>query len=1073
MADSADRQDILELLDTSMLVEAGAGSGKTTSLVGRMIQYILRGDRIDNLAAVTFTRKAANELRERFQTELEKTSELPQLTNLQRSNIDFALANLDRAFIGTIHSFCGRILREYPIESGLDPNFREVTDEDWQELATNFWTRCIEGNKRENQATYNQILQLGVNPRELYRSFLEVVENSDIEFPVEEASLPSENKCRDELEKILDLIEPFVPSSIPGDGWDPMMQMCRTLQYHRRSNPRWSEIGVFCQALERWTGRELTWTQKRWNLDKVRLSELKELRLSLRDILEGEAERLVYQWRAYRYPVILRFLLDAAAEFKRYRLATAQIGFNDLLTLTARLLRESPAIRTALGERYRYLMVDEFQDTDPVQAEICFLLASPSSEGNNWNNVVPRPGSLFLVGDPKQSIYRFRRADIQVYDFAKRRLASVGKVVSLTRNFRSTPLVASLVNSHFSEVFPDEATPMQAAYAPMISDSGKSPRSTALYNHHFEVRKSDGDSLLEHDAGSIASWIKERIASGKRNPEDFLILTQKKREIPQYARELSRRNVPVITSGAPLLQEKELRELQIVLRALADPENPILIAAALEGMFFGCTPQDLFNASRTGTGFTISRALANNDSCPVTAGLITLHKWWHRSQLIPGDEIVEAILNETGLLYYAASQELGESRAGVLLHLIERLRGSDGLVGSGIADVVQHIDVMLNKSDADDTPLRAGGQRAVRVMNVHKSKGLEAPVVILAAPSSRKSFEPTFVVRRDREAATQGYLMIRNQSGNVAHPLCWESVSVDEKQFSEAETDRLLYVAVTRAAEELVVSRCTRLLQKSSYESASLWSRLASVLENMATPLKPVISVGDTRREPEVAVADIELATRNTISAVAAAREHSYAVKTVTQSAREARDVENIPVIRPEAPRPHGLGAAWGRAIHRAIEGMGRGRRGDNLRRFTAAVCSDEGLTADQTDHILTLLTSLEKSPAWQELSASDSARYELKVAMQVERTDDSPPSLIEGVIDAVYRTADSWQILDWKSDAVSPDVMEARTAQYNQQINKYQDILSALTRHNVQARLVMLDELNQNGLSPDQEVLS
>ena len=242
-----------------------------------------------------------------------------------------------------------------------------------------------------------------------------------------------------------------------------------------------------------------------------------------------------------------------------------------------------------------------------MQAEICFLLASDAESGNDWTAVEIRPGSLFVVGDPKQSIYRFRRADITTFAMVEQRIALHGEVVSLTNNFRSVASIGTLVNSHFRDVFHsgnDESSVSkhQAPFAEFVAASTK-PSHAKAGVWHFNIgqqgRAGKSRTGLRKDSRRIASWIAMRCANGDRRPADFLILTKQKKDLGTYARQLAFRNVPVDVTGAASESDSVLEELLVVLRALADPSNEIAAIAALEGTCFGCSHVELWERARS------------------------------------------------------------------------------------------------------------------------------------------------------------------------------------------------------------------------------------------------------------------------------------------------------------------------------------------------------------------------------------------------------------------------------------------------------------------------------------------
>lgn len=1051
-SDEPARRRIRTELGTNLLVEAGAGSGKTTLLVERMVEHVRVGTPVERLAAVTFTRKAANELRERFQIALEAAAR----DDGERDAGVFrrALRDLDRAFLGTIHAFCGRLLREHPLEIGLDPNFVELTEEEFPELRADFWRRWVERATRGGNPDVAELAAMRVTPAQLVGAFAQVVAFPDVAFPLSSSAAPDAAPCRRQLEHLLERAEALMPRVEPPEGWDPLMRLVRRLQFQRRVAD-WNDVARFCEALEGIGVTHLKFTQKRWAADRE-ATEAKEAKAAAKalgedwlSLIRVEATELLRCWREHRYPVVMRLLQAAAREFERERHETGQLGFEDLLLLAARLLRERPRVREALGARYAHLFVDEFQDTDPVQAEVCFLLASSPDQGTDWRRVTPRPGSLFVVGDPKQSIYRFRRADIQVYEIAKARIAEHGAVVALTSNFRSVSSIEAVVNSYFERVFPKVATPEQAAYRPM--ETHREPEGAdGVYRYCLRVQGvTSAASVAAEDAHAIAAWISNRITDHGRSAGDFLILTAGKPHIAEYARALAARNIPASTTGAPLPQEHELRELLLLLAAIADPDNAVLVAAALEGLFFGLSPADLWSGSRAGLRFTASaEPSSSSDALPMGAALRQLHEWWLFSQGHPADVLLDRLLDDTGLLYHAASAELGEARAGALLHLVGAVRASAAERATGLTDMMERLDTLL-ASEAPDALLRPGRTDAVRVMNLHKAKGLEAEVVILAAPVKRTIFEPTIHVSRNAAGDATGALVVRFGDRVIAQPPGWAALQEIEEGFAAAERERLLYVATTRARRELVVSQCeTTYATRPPACDTSAWRPLAEVLEEHSLPLPPAAMQAPRPPGRRIARIDGHALRAEVQRARARIRESArpgFAVASVTESAKRV-DPEPEPLgsqfsfVRTDP----GAGVEWGRVVHRAIEALGRGRRGDSLEAYVRALAGEAALDAARTDALLAVVEDVQRSDEWKRLVATGPIIVEMPL---MHRTVvNGVEQITEGVIDAAALGADGWFVVDWKSDAVSDAEWERRLPRYERQVELYAEMLRAMT---------------------------
>ena len=1049
--DQAARDRIEYDLAGNLMVQAGAGSGKTTSLVRRMVQHVRSGTSVERIAAVTFTRKAANELRERFRNALEAELRSASTDAPTQARVALALHDIDRAFLGTIHAFCGRILREHPLQAGLDPTFQEVSGEDMSLLEQAFWRRWIDREERSGNADLAAVRNVGIDPAELYESFLKVRTYPDVTFETEDRPVPDIAACQSVVEELLRQAHTLRPASAPEDGWDALMSTTKRLE---RSQRLWQTPAGFCAAVAGLSAAACKLTQKRWGTTKEAKAAAKALGEAFVACVESHVSPLLQAWREHRYPIVMRVLQQAARAFEHERRATGQLGFEDLLMLTAALLRDYPAVRDSLGARYAHLLVDEFQDTDPVQAEVCLLLASPSSDGTDWRTVTPRAGSLFVVGDPKQSIYRFRRADIGVYEFVKQRMAATGDVLALTTNFRSVHAIGGAVNDHFSTVFGPSATPEQAAYSPMLTMKDGSGEAVARYHFTLPRRGSAKDVVVETDAQLVSSYIVECIEHGGRSPGDFLILTRTKFPIAHYARALARQNIPATTTGAGLSQEHELRELMVVLRAIADPENGVCVAAALEGLFFGLSPADLWEGKQEGLRFAITHRPAGVESRTGKA-LLCLYEWWTVSQREPADVLIERVLDDTGLLFHATSQELGDARAGAFLHIVERMRAASTLGAGSVMAAIERIDALLRES-LDDISLRPGRADAVRVMNVHQAKGLEAPVVILAAPVDKSSFNPQVHIRRSASGAALGGLIIGYKQARVFVVLAqcprWAQMQEAESRYEAAEEARLLYVAATRAREQLVVSQFTEIPAASTTSpdakvspDDSVWRPLAPMLERLATELTIANRAPVDRREVPQPATAIQQAVADAKQVVNAARKASITVQTVTQSAKESDEVTPY-VLRKSSG---GKGKAWGSAVHRIIEAYLRGRRGAGLLAFARAVAMDERLAPPLEAELLAFAEGA-GTAAWSSVMApgavAQGATITTELTIMRHVVHENTAVITEGVIDAAALQDDAWSIVDWKSDSVDAAEWSRRQVAYRRQVETYGDLLTSLT---------------------------
>ena len=1072
-------------LDTNMLVEAGAGSGKTTLMVDRLLAYIARGTPVDALAAVTFTKKAANELRQRLDVKVEERARTQTGDVQQRFAV--ALQNRERMFIGTVHAFCGRILREHALDAGLPPDFVELDQAESNGLRDSSWRRFVEVSARENRSLLADVVRVGVEPLALLNAFQSREQYRDVEFPAPEMLCPEHAAIRESVLRLIATAQALRAGA--GANRDDLQKSLDRLQRSYQVHNQWDNVGDFAHditALLSKSARKLT--QKCWGDTKEAKANAKGFTATVDDFVEGPLTHWLKQWWAHVYAPVIALLDAGSAWALRQRRRSGQLGFDDLLTETARLLRTHSAARRTVGERYRHLLVDEFQDTDPVQAEVCFLIASDPVEGREWDRVKLRDGALFVVGDPKQSIYRFRRADLAMYRLVESRIAECGKVVHLTRNFRSVSAIGTVVNEHFAGVFvsADDKSPQstwQAPFATFQAASDRVPHAEAGISRYQigKAGKASNPELVVEDAALLARWIAGRCAvGGDRKPADFLILTPGKKELAQYAHELALRNIPVSVTGAVSTVDDVLHELLVIVRALADPGNAVAVIAALEGWCVGCSHEDLWHARTSGLEFRITHAPDERDS-PAGAGLQQLYLWWIASQRVSAASLLERVMDDSGLLLLAASSDLGDRSAGQLLQLVMLLRTGTRTDLTAAIDTIEQ-----SLKDDDESPtLRVSRGNSVRLMNLHKAKGLEAPVVILAAPTEFDAKAIKVATWRTAIGTANGALrVIDDDRQPIAQPMEWDVIANEESERVAAERARLLYVAVTRAEEELVVSQRASYTLKSGEArgDTSGWAALAPVLLRHARELHLTAAAPPGRRRVRVTTQQIRDEIDAATNRLHWAERSRYTLVSVTEAAKrdpsratedgmslaQALDETESETLAPTASaqsrsaRHSSIDVrAFGILAHAAMEAALRGREGDALLQFVRARAWHDlpAATSIEREEIVTRVmesvAEARQSHSWTLVHANGLA--ELSVASVSGDFDSGQGVLSEGILDAAVLADNGWTVVDWKFSGSSDALWKTQLVAYQAQAEAYVQTLRGHTGDEGVARIERL----------------
>jgi len=1072
--DQPARDRIAADLGTTFLVEAGAGSGKTQSLVARLVAVLGSGRAtIDTLAAVTFTRKAAAELRGRFQVGLE-AARLREKDPARRARLDEALQNLERAFIGTIHSFCSRLLRERPIEAGLDPEFRELEEHEDRLFLEKAWDEYLVKARLENSEALRGLEEAGLEPEDLEEAFGTMAGFPDVEAVAGRRDAPDLAAVRAGLEELLDRIGPLVSGTRPEKGYDGLQALIIRGLVRRRN------IGFAApRALMETVGlfeKKLGVTKNRWSSKE----DAEKALAAAESFRDGPAATALREWREFRHGRALDFLLPAVAFAADRRRAEGRLNFQDQLMLAAGLLRDNPEVRRYFRGRFHPVLVDEFQDTDPIQAEIMFFLTGTDDAERDWTQLAPAPGSLFLVGDPKQSIYRFRRADIDIYNLVKDRIkASGGAVLELSANFRSLPCLAEWINPLFRGIFPAAADEYQAGFMRLETvREGSSRAASGVFKAVVPaVKRNTKAAIADLDSRRIAAYVAWACAGNLRlsgavgtarpaEPGDFLLLFRYKESMNLYARRLEALGVPFEIAGSDAFTDNgEVGEILNVLRALDDPDNPVYSVAVLRGLFFGLSDQALLEHRAAGGAFSCLGP-EGRGSAKVGRALGILRHWHDLASRMPPSAAVEAILRESGLFGHLVTSEMGGSRAGNVFKLLAALRGREGEEMSTFAAAVEFMEEWVGVQPVEEMSLSPGRRNVVRLMNLHKAKGLEAPVVILANPAGVGDFEPDKHIRRTG-GTPRGHFRFRKTVGftarTISQPPGWQASAGEERKYEEAEENRLMYVAATRARDVLVVSAYEGDLGARSSWGA-LEKALADVEELPAVPAQAAGPAEATGRGRAPAAALKPHAAALTPDAV---RKGQNAIRLRMGEASRAGEVQVsvTSVAKRDREQPEwakdGLGL-WGSEVHAMLKTLGEARRaaagpaaaakpqGDGDAEFVAMarnILAAADRDATKAGELAGLVADILRSDLWQRAMTARRCLFETPFAVKVGLEDPEyerlaaltglapsaggrptapvpgAPVVFSGAVDLLFEEDDAWVIADYKTDRLPEEI--------------------------------------------------
>jgi ATP-dependent helicase/nuclease subunit A len=1081
-ADQDSRHTIANDLDQNLLVEAGAGTGKTTSLVARMINLIRTGRcSIDKLAAVTFTRKAAAELRSRFQVGLEKAARESSGTDHQY--LAQAVAQIERCFLGTIHSFCARLLRERPVEAGVDAEFAELEEDDDQELRRRAWARYVERMIFDDDRLVAELEELGLEFSQLEPAFEQFAAYADVEeWPAPAVTRPDPAPLVDALRAYIQRIEILEPSLPRDPKNDKLIPEYRRLLLAARQTDFRRPADLF-DLLIRFEKATPKVVQKEWPGGKAQaLSEAK----AWDDFAATHAAPYLATWRAIRYPVVLRAMRGAVETYDRMRLAAGALNFQDLLLRAAKLLREHSAVRSYLRARFTHLLIDEFQDTDPIQAEVMLLLTADDPREKVWRRCRPVPGSLFVVGDPKQSIYRFRRADIVTYNEVKAIIAgNGGRVVDLTANFRTTAPLVGWINGTFASRFPAEATETAPRHSPLdVGRLHEAPGGLAgLYM--LDAQGNNKDEILAREPTLVARTIRHALdrlfagsqssrGSGKQEsaqPGDFLIVTRNTTNLSRYAGELQALGVPhQVTGGSALNGLAELSLLATCLRAVARPDDPLALVAVLRSELFGISDASLYSFKRAGGRFTFRSAVPTGqmppeDEAAVADAFRRLNRYYQWLFLLPPVASIEKIAADLGLPARACTQPGADVGAGSLGKVFElaRIAQSDQPSVMGVVEYLERLVAIDEKHDG--IAARPHGGPVVRVMNLHKVKGLEAPVVFLADPTGHLVHPVELHVDRSADRV-RGYMAVYEPTEMygprplLACPHDWNEREAREREFHEAEENRLLYVAATRAGRCLIVS------QREGRSSENPWHSLREDLGDCPAHQDPGPQTAPTRPRVLVTKRDVEAASDEIQDRWQQVRLKSYetgAIKELSlkRARPTARETVSAPVtaggLEDVTAGEHGV--EWGEDLHSLLEAAMR-QPAASLESLARSLTREREGHQSRVEALVASALAVQRSEIWARARASQRVLVEVPLLMQGP-SGDSPPTVHRGVIDLVFREPAGWVIVDYKTDLVERGSLAALVEHYRPQVQSYADAWQALQPERVHEIGLFLTRLN------------
>ena len=825
-SDEAARARIRNSLDESLIVEASAGTGKTTELICRIVRVLAAGTPVHQIVAVTFTHKAAGELKIRLREELDK-ARAAYSDAAERGHLEDALEHLEEAAIGTIHGFCAQILRERPVEARIDPAFEELTEPEAGRLrarAFDWW--------------FQHKLEAGSDTLRRALARLAWREPWQAESPPVESLKYAAKQLVDWRDHAAPWRrEPFDRSA----RIDALFEQCRWLASAVSQCSRSSDNLVRSMfPLKDFLSRPGDYDTREARLLKLEGDLKRNFKKGSGNFAPGLSRQQVLDAREALLRDLAAFRTDAGADFAAalrdemqdfvaayddHKRRAGRLDFLDLLLMVRNLVRDNRGVRNYLQSRYARIFVDEFQDTDPLQAEILILLSADDPAEDDWLNVAPIPGKLFVVGDPKQSIYKFRRADMILYEDVCAALAARGVArIHLAKSYRAVPAIQQMVNAAFAPEMTGDRDRGVAHYEPLAEHTPADHTQPAIVALPVPVSaggaaKAEIDKHMPKAIAAYIEWLVNGSGWKVRDPRDgarvplearhicvlFRKMLDNRRDLSwDYTQALEARNIPHLLVGSKsFYHREEVETVRAALAAIEWPDDELSVFAALHGSLFAI-PDDLLLRFRLEAGRRLHpfhRAAATPEDLPAAfapiaealAILADLHRQRNRR---PVADTINALLEATRahagfMLRRAGPQVLANVNR--ICDLARTFELTDGLSFRGF---VEELAAQAEKAESTEAPVLEEASDGVRLMTVHGAKGLEFPVVILAHVT-------TNIARREAERFVDGGLCATRLLDAAPRELLDNEPREHAREVAEGV--RVAYVAATRARDLLVI----------------------------------------------------------------------------------------------------------------------------------------------------------------------------------------------------------------------------------------------------------------------------
>jgi ATP-dependent helicase/nuclease subunit A len=1068
--------------ERDVVVTAGAGSGKTRTLVARYASLLADGHSPRRVVAITFTEKAAREMRARVRQALTDLTQQAESDHERQRWIAFS-AEMDSARIGTIHSLCAEILRAHPAEAGIDPKF-EVLDEgltavlrdqivkdnlsalvDKPQFAPLFRTIQVKAledllafllaHRLEAQETFEREIDHAGTIRQ---AILDCLQKAEITNGINELRGMSAtqlladagDKLTQQVRDLLELWECAEAALAGGDavGCARFLFQARRNKMNKGLGSRNSQAKIITGAFQEAYDRYLN----PW--------------IGGKDASDPQPDAAVEEHFLQTLPLICAAYAQLSSAYQAALRQRSALDFDDLENGAARLLQK-PDVRARWQAEIEALLVDEFQDTNQRQQRIVEALAGDR-------------GRLFIVGDARQSIYRFRRADVTVFRTVQKDIRQRGGlVIDLDETYRAHEPLLSAAGDVLKSVMgtaDDPSRPYYVPFSPLQAVRKAAP--PALLSPHLELVLGCGSKAADARpaaAQALAVRLLELKSEGQIHSwDDVSLLMRASTGFAYYEDAFEEAGIPFVTvAGRGFYDRPEIRDVINILRSLAEPTNDLALAGLLRSPAFGLTDTALYQLRwQAAEPVSYWTALQGNlemldaaDQARAARAARIIKDLLPQVDRIPVFELLKKVVDATDYRSILAID--GGHGSGRLWRNLDKLLAD--AQASGQVNVRDFLDYLaaINDVGAREGEAPAEAEGSVRLMTIHKSKGLEFRVVVLADASRRPN------AGRELAYLSSKYgLAFKLETA----PILFRLAKMEDGLQNDAEAQRLLYVALTRAQDKLIISGHTTANSKGEWKVEGWLQDICASLELDITPLVQEAGAAVHARTSSgqpvrawVIPAEPGGILRSVPAEIAAVTEPDWAP--IYAALVETAQLEEV---EEDTPAPHSWRATGsidhippgviGQMVHKAIE-LWVFPGDSRLPSLLAAAALNAGLAehmqrAAAVKQAIEYLARLQDHPLRKEIEDATECYHEVPYSRTITGCSET------GYMDILYRTSAGWQIVDFKTDAIHTTAGRTRTVNlYLRQMQRYTSAVEVLLGVKPRTRICFLDDHGQIGL--------